>query len=66
MNTLKTFVARCALACAALSAAAAFSQDARACGDVFIPEIDQHRGMRKVRLRVRDLVPVSATNAIAS
>ena len=42
MNTLKTFVARFALACAALSAAAAFSQDARACGDVFIPEID-HR-----------------------
>jgi hypothetical protein len=32
----------------------------------FIPEIDQHRGMRKVRLRVRDLLPLTAAPAVAS
>jgi len=55
MNTLRTLVARFALACAALSAAAAFSQDARACGDVFIPEIDHRiQGLANAEKALRD------------
>ena len=32
----------------------------------FVPEIDQHRGVRKIRLRVRDLLAQTAQPAVAS
>ncbi len=56
MNTLRTLVARFALTCAAFSAfAAAFSHDARACGDVFIPEIDHRvQGLANAEKALRD------------
>lgn len=65
MNTLKTFVARFALAFAALSAAAAFSQDARACGDVFIPEIDHRiQGLANAEKALRDGKIVASAQSI--
>ena len=65
MNTLKTLVARIALACAALSAAAAFSQDARACGDVFIPEIDHRiQGLANAEKALRDGKIVASAQSI--
>jgi hypothetical protein len=65
MNTLKTLVARFALACAALSAAAAFSHDARACGDVFIPEIDHRiQGLANAEKSLRDGKIVDSAQAV--
>jgi hypothetical protein len=65
MNTLRTLVARFALTCAALSAAAAFSQDARACGDVFIPEIDHRiQGLANAEKSLRDGKIVASAQSI--
>ncbi|HMY17428.1 MAG TPA: hypothetical protein PKA58_13995 [Polyangium sp.] len=65
MNTLKSLVARIALVSAALSAAVAFSQDARACGDVFIPEIDHRiQGLANAEKALRDGKVVASAQSI--
>lgn len=65
MNTLKSLVARIALVSAALSAAVAFSQDARACGDVFIPEIDHRiQGLANAEKSLRDGKVVASAQSI--
>lgn len=65
MNTVRTFAVRFALAFAALSGAAAFSQDARACGDVFIPEIDHRiQGLANAEKALRDGKTVASAQSI--
>lgn len=65
MNTLRTLAARFALAFAVVSAAAAFSHDARACGDVFIPEIDHRiQGLANAEKGLRDGKIVASAQSI--
>jgi hypothetical protein len=65
MNTLRTLAARFALAFAALTAAAAFTHDASACGDVFIPEIDHRiQGLANAEKGLRDGKTVAVAQSI--
>jgi hypothetical protein len=65
MNTVRTLAVRFALAFAALSGAAAFSHDASACGDVFIPEIDHRvQGLANAEKALRDGKIVASAQSI--
>lgn len=65
MNTVRTLALRFAFAFAALSGAAAYSHDASACGDVFIPEIDHRiQGLANAEKALRDGKVVAAAQSV--
>jgi len=65
MPTIKGLAVRLALGLVALAAVPSYSHDARACGDVFIPEIDHRiQGLANAEKTMRDGKIVAAAQSI--